>query len=77
MPHSDRPVYRVPSDGLAYSARDADFDALFRLDLDPECRDNRFSNRAEETQSVIRQLARAMEDLAVPDEHFERLGLER
>lgn len=76
MPHTDRPVYRVPYDGIAYSSTDADWDALFDLDRDPDCRTNLYGTEEPLLQASIARLVAAMESLEVPEEHYVRLGLE-
>lgn len=75
LPHTDRPVYRVPADGMAYSGVNADFDALFDLVADPECLDNLFDAGGEVTRSCLDKLRGAMRSLTVPEEHSVRLGL--
>jgi arylsulfatase A-like enzyme len=75
MPHTDRPVYRVPSDGMAYSTRNADFDALFDLAADPDCRHNLYNSASDVTEQYLRRLVAAMQWLEVPSEHYVRLGL--
>ncbi len=75
MPHTERPVYRVPSDGMAYAAPDADFDALFDLKRDPDCLTNLYATLPELRQKYLGELKVAMHTLSVPHEHFMRLGL--
>lgn len=76
MPHTDRPVYRVPSDGMAYSSVDADRNMLFDLDEDPDCMCDLWSSAPERRADALARLTAAMRELKVPREHFERLGLE-
>ena len=76
MPHTDRPVYRVPYDGMAYSSPTADFDALFDLDADPLCERNLYDSHAELRDGCLGQLVARMNSLQVPTEHYQRLGLE-
>lgn len=76
MPHTERPVYRVPYDGMAYAGLDADFDALFDLDEDPDCRANLYDAGDPLGQSSVARLTAAMESLQVPIEHYVRLGLD-
>ena len=75
LPHTDRPVYRVPSDGMAYGGNEADFDALFDLRDDPACRNNLFDPSGEKTRAALAELVGAMKAHSVPKEHFKRLGL--
>ncbi len=75
LPHTDRPVYRVPSDGMAYSSKDADFDALFDMQLDPQCEHNLYFEDVEQREACTRRLIKYMHKIEVPHEHFERLGL--
>lgn len=77
MPHTNRPVYRVPSNGMAYSAADADRDMFFDLDRDPDCGENLWNTAPERRNRALEKLRHAMRHLAVPDEHFQRLGLDR
>jgi arylsulfatase A-like enzyme len=75
MPHSNRPVYRVPYDGMAYSSKDADFDALFDLDQDADCRTNLYNSDPRLREQSIARLMAAMRSIGVPKEHYVRLGL--
>lgn len=75
MPHTDRPVYRIPYHGKAYGAVDADFDALFDLDADPDCQNNLYDISIKLRRQAITRLVEAMEAHQTPIEHFERLGL--
>ncbi len=77
MPHTDRPVYRVPYDGMAYSSPTADFDALFDLDQDPECHHNLYASAPALRDASLAQLVAMMRAIQVPQEHFKRLGLDR
>lgn len=76
MPHTRRPVYRVPSDGMAYSGLHADFDALFDLKSDPDCANNLYSTEKNLRNKCIGRLVNTMKEMQVPEEHYERLGLE-
>ena len=75
LPHTDRPVYRVPYDGLAYGSPDADYDLLYDLDRDPDCMANLYYRAPRLRKRCTERLVRAMECLQVPEEHFLRLGL--
>ena len=75
MFQADRPVYRIPYPGKACGAIDADFDALFDLDADPDCHNNLYDNDIELRRQTISRLVEAMEAHQAPAEHFERLGL--
>jgi len=75
LPHTDRAVYRVPCDGLAYGNPRGDFDALFDLAADPQCRTNRYAKDRELRETCLDKLRDAMRELAVPEEHMQRLGL--
>jgi arylsulfatase A-like enzyme len=75
MPHTDQPVYRIPSDGKAYGSVEADFDALFDLDQDPECQTNLYAANQTLRNESLQNLIRTMKEHQVPAEHFERLGL--
>lgn len=75
MPHTDRPVYRVPSDGMAYSSVDADRDMLFDLDEDPDCLRDLWNTAPDRRARALARLTEAMRELQVPLEHYERLGL--
>lgn len=75
LPHTDRPVYRVPSDGTAYSTVGADRDMLFDLEIDPDCEDNLYETRPNLRDEKIGRLTAEMRRLQVPLEHFTRLGL--
>ena len=75
LPHTDQIVFRIPSDGLAYSGRKADFDALFNLNDDPLCTQNIYSSRIDLRNQCVSALAHAMEKLQAPGEHYQRLGL--
>lgn len=75
LPHTDRPVYRIPSDGMAYAGAGTDFDALFDLDTDPQCTTNLWNTDLARRNEAIARLASAMQALNVPDEHFVRLGM--
>ena len=77
LPHTDRPVYRVPSDGLAYGNPRGDFDALFDLRADPACQENLYEKNTILLDSCLRKLVTFMENLKVPHEHFKRLGLKK
>lgn len=74
LPHTQRPVYRIPSDGLCYGARRVDFDAIFDLVSDPTCLKNLWEDTALRSE-LLPCLCQAMKELQVPHEHFERLGL--
>jgi arylsulfatase A-like enzyme len=76
MPHTDRPVYRVPSDGMAYANPRADEDALFDMETDPECLHNLSNDDRALRERCLKSLVKAMRAIAVPEEHFERLGLQ-
>ncbi len=76
LPHTDRPVYRVPSDGMAYSSVDADRDMLFDLEIDPDCTRNRYDDDEALRRRLLGRLTAAMKDIQIPDEHFRRLGLD-
>jgi arylsulfatase A-like enzyme len=76
LPHTDRPVYRVPYDGLAYSSPDADLDALFDLDTDEDCQYNLFDTDLTRRNAAVERLVRSMASLQVPGEHYRRLGLD-
>ena len=75
MPHTARPVYRIPYDGMAYSSPDADFDALFDLDEDPACVHNLYDSAHDLRASSLARLRATMQAHQVPPEHFKRLGL--
>lgn len=77
MPHTKRPVYRVPADGYCYAGRGVDFDAVFDMKADPQCLRNRWDEEPALRDECLRHMCRAMEDIAVPEEHYVRLGLER
>lgn len=77
MPHTDRSVYRVPSNGMAYSSNDADSDALFDLEQDTGCMTNLYETDQNLRTVCVRRLVQVMKNLQVPEEHFERLGLEK
>lgn len=76
MPHTERPVYRVPSDGMAYSNNGADFNGLYDMKNDPQCLDNIFYTNQELRKKCCKQLFKAMQRLEVPEEHYQRLGLQ-
>ena len=75
MPHTDRPVYRVPMDGMAYSSPKCDFDALFDLEQDPWCERNLFGEGDARLRDCCERLVGAMKAIEVPREHYQRLGL--
>jgi hypothetical protein len=62
-------------DGMGYGSVDADFDALFDLRRDPDCRENLYAGQPELRARCLARLRRSMEELRVPDEHFERLNV--
>ncbi len=76
LSHTDRPVCRVPMDGMAYNNPHADFDALFDLQTDPQCQQNLCATQPELWRQCLQKLRAAMEELGVPVEHVERLGLD-
>lgn len=75
LPHTSRPVYRVPSDGLCYAAPAADFDAVFDLEADPHCQHNLWPDPVLR-RDALERLTRAMRAAQVPAEHYLRLGLQ-
>ena len=75
MPHTDQPVYRVPSDGKSYGSVEADFDALFDLDQDPDCQTNLYHTNQTRRGESLQSLIHTMREHQVPEEQFERLGL--
>ena len=75
MPHTEREVYRVPSDGMAYSGSGTEENALFDLDSDPDCRTNLFGSEPELRERCLARIMNEMTRLEVPEEHFVRLGL--
>jgi hypothetical protein len=75
LPHTDRPVYRVPSDGMCYAGGGADFDAVFDLEADPGCQRNLWAEAPARREACLQRMSQAMRDLSVPQEHFQRLGL--
>jgi arylsulfatase A-like enzyme len=76
LPHTDRPVYRVPADGMSYTAPGSDRDALFDLTADPQCRENLYTADPPRRDACLARMVAAMRALQVPEEHFVRLGLE-
>lgn len=76
LPHTNRPVYRVPSDGMAYSSVGADCDMLFDLEADPECSENLWDADPALRKVTLGRLTAVMRSLEVPSEHYARLGLE-
>ncbi len=75
MPHTDRPVYRVRSDGHAYGNPDGDHDQLFDLHADPDCENNLFATNESLRNTCLTRLKATMEVHQIPTEHYERLGL--
>jgi arylsulfatase A-like enzyme len=76
LPHTERPVYRVPYDGMAYSSPDADFGMLYDLDRDPDCTANIYHRAPRLRETCVERLVDAMQRLQVPQEHYRRLGLD-
>jgi hypothetical protein len=60
---------------MAYSSKDADFDALFDLDQDADCRTNLYNSDPRLREQSIARLMAAMRSIGVPKEHYVRLGL--
>jgi hypothetical protein len=75
MPHTDRPVYRVPADGMAYNSPAKDHDALYDLLADPDCHTNLAESNPTAWTAAQEKIAAAMRALQVPAEHLQRLGL--
>jgi arylsulfatase A-like enzyme len=76
LPHTTRPVYRVRSDGLAYGAEPPEnADLLFDLATDPECRNNVIESGPSIEAVCKNRLSKLMNQMEVPQEQFERLGL--
>ncbi len=75
MPHTERLVHRVPSDGMAYGNPAADIDGLFDLQSDPDCQNNLFVEDDSLRTKCLSRLKAMMQAYQVPDEHYERLGL--
>lgn len=73
LPYTDSPVWRYP--GQSYSRHEAPM--LFDVENDPEQQENLAGRGLTEEGRMRDLLVTALEQIEAPEEHFQRLGLDR
>jgi hypothetical protein len=68
-------ISRIPYDGIPYKSPDANFNDLFDLDRDPDCRQNHYTQDQVLLARALNRQVNEMHQTAVPEEPYRRLGL--